>query len=63
MAYVEYAALKSEKEQLKMYLATAENREKQLQKHLEEEQEEKKMYENLQMCEPLILLTSYRLEN
>lgn len=42
MAYVEYAALKSEKEQLKMYLATAENREKQLQKHLEEEQEEKK---------------------
>lgn len=25
-----------------MYLATAENREKQLQKHLEEEQEEKK---------------------
>lgn len=41
MADVEYTALKLEKEQLKMYLATAENREKQLQKPLEEEKEKK----------------------
>lgn len=41
MSDVEYTSLKSEKEQLKMYLSTAENREKQLQKHLEEEKEKK----------------------
>lgn len=40
-ADVEYTALKSGKEQFKMYLATAENREKQLQRHFEEDKEKK----------------------
>lgn len=65
MADVEYTALKSEKAQLKMYLATGENREKQLQKHLEEEKEGKKRKKRQRgcLCELLIPLTSYRLEN
>lgn len=48
MADVECTALKSEKERFKIYLATAENRKKQLQKHLEEEKK-KKLEEKVEM--------------